>query len=293
MSKTRYWIEAMRLRTLPVGAASVIAGVGMACLDGVFRAAPAIICLVFALLAQTASNFANEYYDYRSGIDAPGRSGPRRGVTEGDITPRAMKRATYVTLAAACAVGCSLIIWGGWWMLAAGALIAIFAMAYSAGPYPLSRNALGETAVMIFFGIVPVCLTYYLQTGHFSIDTLVMSAAIGMLAANILVVNNYRDRFEDAAVGKRTEVTLWGANYAIWDYGLHGTLAVIITVYIWIDFGYWAIIFPLIYFVAMLLLLQRMATNEGSALNPVLGMTAMSELFFAVSFLTVAALSMP
>ena len=90
MSKTKIWVEAMRLRTLPVGASAVLAGTGLAALDGTVRPLPAVICLLFALLAQIASNFANEYFDYRAGIDAPGRQGPRRGVTEGDITPADM-----------------------------------------------------------------------------------------------------------------------------------------------------------------------------------------------------------
>ena len=107
------WIEATRLRTLPVSIAGVILAIGYARLHHSFAPAPALLCLTFAILAQIASNFANEYYDFRAGLDRPGREGPRRGVTEGDITPRAMLMATYLTLAAACAVGCSLIYFGG------------------------------------------------------------------------------------------------------------------------------------------------------------------------------------
>ena len=107
------WIEAMRLRTLPVSVAGVICATALALMAGVFHCVQAIICLVFAVLAQVASNFANEYYDYKGGLDKPGREGPRRGVTEGDITPGAMKRATYATLALACACGLSLVYWGG------------------------------------------------------------------------------------------------------------------------------------------------------------------------------------
>ena len=288
MSKTKIWIEAMRLRTLPVGASSVIAGAGMACLDGVLRPLPALICLVFALLAQIASNFANEYFDYRAGIDAPGRQGPRRGVTEGDISPRAMLAATIATLAVACIIGLTLVWWGGWWLIAAGAVIVLGALAYSAGPYPLSRNALGETAVLVFFGIVPVCLTYYIQLGTITLATLLTGVAIGMLASNILVVNNYRDRHEDAAVGKRTEVTMWGRRYALTDYAAQGILAVAVTVPVWLRIGWWSLAIPALYLVMMALLLRRMSRNEGQALNPVLGLTAMSELFFALGLLIAA-----
>ncbi len=103
----------MRLRTLPVSAAGVLTAIGYNVGDGTFKAAPATLCLIFALLAQVASNFANEYYDYRDGLDRAGRDGPRRGVTEGDITPGAMLRATYATLGMACCVGLSLLWWGG------------------------------------------------------------------------------------------------------------------------------------------------------------------------------------
>lgn len=288
MSKTKIWVEAMRLRTLPVGVSAVLAGTGMAALHGVIRPLPAVICLLFALLAQIASNFANEYFDYRAGIDAPGRQGPRRGVTEGDITPAAMRRATFLTLGAACLVGLTLVWWGGWWLIAAGAVIAAGALAYSAGPYPLSRNALGESAVLLFFGLVPVCLTCYIQTGRFTLDSLLMGLATGMLAANILVVNNYRDRHEDAAAGKRTEVTMWGRRYALADYALHALLAVAATLLLWTRAGGWALLFPALYLVMAGALLRRMATHEGAALNPVLGLTAMSELFFTLSFMIVA-----
>ena len=134
----------MRLRTLPVSVAGVVLGCGLAVADGSFCPVPAALCLGFALLAQIASNFGNEYFDYRDGLDAPGRDGPRRGVTEGDISPRAMLIATFATLAAAAAIGCCLIPFAGWWLLPLGIVIALAAMAYSTGPYPLSRHCLGE-----------------------------------------------------------------------------------------------------------------------------------------------------
>lgn len=145
--KTRAWIEAVRVRTLPVSVAGVLTAVAYAVANGTFKALPSALCLVFALLCQTASNFANEYYDYRAGRDRVGREGPRRGVTEGDISPAAMKAATYGVLVVAAIVGLSLTLWGGMWLIAVGALIGIFALAYSAGPWPLSTHCMGEVAV--------------------------------------------------------------------------------------------------------------------------------------------------
>lgn len=140
-----YWIEAMRLRTLPVSVAGVVTALAYNLKFGNFNAVPWVICLLFAVMAQVASNFANEYFDYKEGRDKPGREGPRRGVTEGEISPGAMKRAVYITLGLACCLGLSLVGWGGWWLLAVGAFVAVGVFAYSAGPFPLSTNGLGRS----------------------------------------------------------------------------------------------------------------------------------------------------
>ena len=126
------WIEAMRLRTLPVSISGVLVAMGCMLLCGLFSMVPALLCLIFAVLAQIASNFANEYFDYKNGLDRKGREGFRRGVTEGEITPDAMKRATFVTLALAAAVGCTMFLYGPWWLILVGVSVGIFALAYSA-----------------------------------------------------------------------------------------------------------------------------------------------------------------
>lgn len=211
-STVEHWLEAMRLRTLPVSCAGVIAGCGVALAAGRFNYIVALICLIFAILAQVSSNFANEYFDYRNGLDHKGRAGFRRGVTEGDISPRAMLIATFATLSAACLVGLSLIYWGGWILLPVGCIIAVFALAYSAGPYPLSHHGLGDIAVIIFFGIVPVTLTAWLQHPDPATFTAALptSVGVGLMAANVLIVNNYRDMEDDFAVNKRTTVVIFG-----------------------------------------------------------------------------------
>lgn len=274
----RPWIEAMRLRTLPVSIAGVITAAGFALADDCFRPLPALLCLLFAVLAQIASNFANEYYDYRDGLDRPGREGPRRGVTEGDITPRAMKLATYLVLALACAIGLSLIAWGGWWLLPVGIIIALGAIAYSAGPFPLSRRGLGEIAVLFFFGVIPVNLTYYIMAGQFTSNVLLGSIAIGLMGANVLLVNNYRDADEDEAVGKYTSVVLFGRRTAMIIYLINGIIAA-------------ALMYPatptlitLLYIAAHGMLWNFMRTHRGAALNPILGMTAMLMFLYSVAF---------
>lgn len=289
MSKMKCWVEAMRLRTLPVSLAGVLFGVAMAVADGGFKAVPATLCFLFALLAQIASNFANEYYDFKAGLDRAGREGPRRGVTEGDITPGAMKAATFATLGAACVSGCVLVaLYGQWWMYVVGLLTALAVIAYSTGPYPLSRNGLGEVAVIFFFGIIPVTLTFYLETGTMSAAVVAASTGIGLMIANVLIVNNYRDADDDAAVGKRTLAVKLGRKTVAVIYLVNGILALVLTWPEWILLPPQAWIVPLMYLLAHVFLYSRLRSLTGKALNPLLGATAMLVLLYAVGY-TIAA----
>lgn len=283
------WIEAMRLRTLPVSLAGVIIAWGFNLLNDNFNYIPAILCLMFALLAQISSNFANEYYDFKSGLDRKGREGPRRGVTEGDITPGAMKRATYGTLALACIIGCSLIYFGGWWLLPIGIVIALGAMAYSTGPYPLSRHGLGEVAVLFFFGIIPVSLTYYVQSLEWDIDVLLASTSIGLMGANVLIVNNYRDHDDDKNVGKRTLAVICGRNVVANLYLFNGYIAVALMTSTWLSLPLWTLAIPIVYLIAHTAIWFQLGIRTGSRLNPLLGMTAMAMCFYSTAFAIVAA----
>ena len=276
----------MRLRTLPVSIAGVIAGTGCAILADSFKAIPALLCLTFAILAQIAANFGNEYYDFKNGIDKKGRAGFRRGVTEGEIAPNAMKAATFITLGIAAAVGCAMLIYGPWWLIIAGILIMCFALAYSAGPYPLSHHGLGDIAVIIFFGIVPVVLTWYLQTSSWASAALVLetSVTIGLLAANVLVINNYRDMEDDAAVGKRTTVVIFGRKVMSIAYLLSGFIGMSVMVPVWLDMPVWVLTVPLIYLVLHVNTWYHLRQSTESAINPLLGRTAMNLLIFALLF---------
>ncbi len=274
----------MRLRTLPVSLAGVVLAMGYAGMHGNFNLIPAILCLVFALLAQIASNFANEYYDYKSGLDKKGRVGPRRGVTEGDITPKAMKAATYVTLATACAVGCVLIFYGGWWLIAVGLLIAVGVIAYSSGPYPLSHHGLGEVAVLFFFGIIPVNLTYYVMSGEWIVEVLLASVSAGLMGANVLIVNNYRDVDDDKAVNKRTLAVILGRKTVAALYLFSGYWAVALMVPVWLKLAPATWIVPVAYLALHTVLWLKLQSLIGQRLNPMLGATAMAMAFYCFSF---------
>ena len=282
---TRAWIEAVRFRTLPVSVAGVVTAVAYALADGVFQGAPALLCLLFALLCQVASNFANEYYDYRAGRDRAGREGPGRRVTEGDLTPRAMKYATFGVLGVAACVGLALTYWGGLWLIAVGALIGLFAIAYSAGPWPLSTHCMGEVAVFLFFGIIPVNFTYYVQALSWSASVLAASASIGLMGANVLIINNYRDADEDLAVGKHTLANTLGRRAMPWLYFANALAAVVLMAPGWFALPCGWLAAPLVYLVGALAITLRMARMHGHALNHLLGITAMSMFAYSLLFL--------
>lgn len=277
------WKEAMRPRTLPVSLAGVLAGAACAIFCGAFRFLPALCCFLFALGAQIASNFANEYFDYKNGFDRKGRDGFRRGVTEGDISPAAMKRATFLTLFLAAVPGCALIIWGGWWLIPVGIAICLFALAYSAGPYPLSHHGLGDLAVVIFFGLVPVGFSTWLQTlsVHSLLLALPVGLGVGLMAANVLIVNNYRDMEDDAAVGKHTTVVIFGRRAMSAVYLINSILglALLCTPMLGPAVGVSAAgrfaFAPLLLIPAALKRWKRLRSDRGPALNNLLRLTAL------------------
>lgn len=278
----KIWIECARLRTLPVSVAGVIMASGIAVLYQRFEWLPALLCFAFAVLAQVVSNFANEYYDFRRGTDKKGRVGPRRGVTEGDITPGLLLRVTIGTLAVACAVGCGLIPFGGWWLIPVGILIAVFAFAYSAGPYPLSYHGLGDVAVLVFFGLVPVNLTFYLQAGYFAPLAILASVTIGLMGVNVLLVNNYRDVDDDREAHKRTTVVIFGRKVASAAYLINGYVGISLLAPLWFAAPLWVLAVPALYLVLHTVTWNRLTHSDGAALNPLLGATARNMLIFAV-----------
>ncbi len=284
----KIWLECFRLRTLPVSLSGVIIAIGLAKFHHHFKWTPALLCLVFALLAQIVSNTANEYFDYLQGTDKPGRVGPRRGVTEGDIKPSTLRNVTFGLLALACAVGCCLIPYGGWWLLPVGIVIALAALAYSTGPYPLSYHGLGELTVFIFFGLVPVNLTYYVMALRFDSVVMLMSIAIGLLGVNVLLVNNYRDMDDDRQVGKRTSVVIFGRKVAAFAYLLNGYMAMAVLSAFWLMISlsgalpWWTLLIPVIYLVLHTATWYKLRHRDGAALNPLLGETARNMLIFTV-----------
>ena len=277
------WISAARPRTLPTSIAPVILATTYSWQDGKADWKVFTICMLFALAAQIASNFANDYFDYKHGSDKPNRVGPRRAVASGDIKPKTMLRATIITLLLASVLGCMLIPIGGWPLIVLGVIIILFALAYSAGPYPLSYHGLGEVTVFIFFGIVPVTATYWLQTQSLTYEVLIGAAAMGLLSSNILLVNNYRDYYTDQEDGKRTSVVILGRKFAIVTYLVNGILATVI-----LCTSFIGVAFALLFMLLHLKTWRGLKITEGIALNAYIGLTARNQLLFTIIYLLVA-----
>lgn len=213
-SRWRIWLAATRPRTLPAAVAPVAVGAALAWRDGRFDAGAAGLCLAFALLVQVGTNFANDYYDFIKGADTAARVGPRRAVASGLVSPATMRLAMWLVFAGAFGSGLGLIAWGGPWLIAVGVASILCGIAYTGGPFPLGYNGLGDVFVFIFFGLVAVGATYFVQAGRVTAEVWLAAVPIGLLAANILVVNNYRDVETDAAAGKRTLVVRLGRGFA-------------------------------------------------------------------------------
>ena len=213
-SRWHVWLAAARPRTLPAAVAPVLVGSALAGHDGRFDPTAAGLCLGFALLVQIGTNFANDYYDFVHGADTVARVGPRRAVAAGLVTPAVMRGAMWGVFAAAFVCGLGLIAWGGPWLLVVGGASILCGIAYTGGPWPLGYHGLGDVFVFGFFGLVAVGATYFVQAGRLGADALLAAVPVGLLAANILVVNNYRDSDTDAVAGKRTLVVRFGRGFA-------------------------------------------------------------------------------
>jgi 1,4-dihydroxy-2-naphthoate octaprenyltransferase len=211
--KVSPWIEAARPKTLPAAVIPVLVGSAMAYASGAFAWAPAVVCLAFSLLVQVGANFANDYADYEHGADNAQRTGPRRAVASGLISFDAMRRGAFAVLAAAFVLGLSLVWLRGWELLPLGVLSVIFSWAYTGGPYPLAYHGLGDVFVFVFFGLVAVCGTFYVLTGLLDWSVVLAAIPIGLLATNLLVVNNYRDIVVDERAGKHTLIVRFGRGF--------------------------------------------------------------------------------
>ena len=218
VSQPRGWMLAARPKTLPAAAAPVVVGASVAISNGVFSFWPALAALLGALLLQIGANFANDVFDYKKGADTTERLGPVRVTQAGLLSPKQVMAGMWLTFGLAAVVGLYLVYVGGWPIVVIGLLSIICAIAYTGGPFPLGYNGLGDLFVFIFFGLVAVCGTYYVQALTVSLAAVWASVPVGLLATAILVVNNLRDINTDRAAGKMTLAVRLGPRRGRWEY---------------------------------------------------------------------------
>lgn len=279
------WLLAARPKTLSAASIPVLVGSACAYSLGRFALGPALAALIGALLLQVGANFANDVYDYEKGADTAERLGPTRAVQAGLLTPAAMKRGMIAVFVAALLVGCYLTAVAGPAILAIGIVSILSAIAYTGGPYPLGYNGLGDVFVFVFFGLVAVCGTVFVQLGSVPELAIWCSVPVGALATAILVVNNLRDHAQDAKVGKRTLAVRWGARAVIYEYGFLLALAYAVPLALATSSAHGRfVLLPLLTLPLGRKLTRAVATEQGRALNARLAGTAKLLLLFGLLF---------
>lgn len=286
----RAWLLAARPKTLSGALIPVMMGSALAVSDRCASWTPVLLCVLFACTMQVAANFINDLFDYLKGSDREDRLGPERACAQGWITPAAMKRGIGVALLVAATAGITLWLhvapfmpWHGWELGLLGLLCISFAFLYTT---KLSYYGLGDLLVVVFFGFVPVCGTYYVQAGTLSADACMASLVCGLVIDTLLVINNYRDREQDALSGKRTLIVRLGEPFGRYFYLSLGIAAWILC--------FWFVASGRItspayaWSISLYLLLHCLtwrklnAIRQGRALNAILGETSRNMLLFGL-----------
>lgn len=283
-NSVKAWFLAARPKTLTAAAVPVMIGIGLALKDAQAQIAwvPALLCLLFAWVMQIDSNLVNDYFDFKKGNDDETRLGPKRACAEGWITLPAMQKGILLTTLLGCIIGLPLILFGGWEMIIVGICCVIFCFLYTT---TLSYHGLGDVLVLAFFGIVPVCCTYYLvlPQGMQGVTGEVLLASIfcGMVVDTLLLVNNYRDYDNDLKAGKKTLVIHIGRSNTEWLYCTLGNMSILFVIAMTVADTLMgsnnSILLPLAsIYIALhnLTFIKMKRIGKGRELNKILGMTA-------------------
>lgn len=277
------WILASRPKTLTGAAIPVMIGCALAYVYGHFKLMPAILCLVFAFLMQINANFINDLFDFIKGTDREDRLGPERACAQGWISPKGMKTGICITTVLAGITGLLLLFFGGLELIPIGVACMVFAFLYTAGPYPLAYHGWGDVLVLVFFGFVPVGCTYYVMAHEWNNSVTIASLACGLIIDTLLMVNNFRDREQDAISGKKTIVVRFGAKVGMVLYFLLGLVACWLCFYFITIGKIYAALLPQFYLIIHISTSIKMAKiNRGKALNLILGETSRNMLIFGI-----------
>lgn len=282
----KIWIDAARPKTLAAAVVPVLIGMALALREHVFNPAMSAVALICALLIQIGTNFANDYFDAQKGADSESRIGFTRATASGSISPVQMLRATIITMGLAFLLGLLLVWHAGWIILLIGVLSLIFGIAYTGGPFPLGYNGLGDIFVFLFFGIVAVMGTYYVNALHWSSLAFWASIPAGALCVNILVINNLRDIETDRPAGKKTLGVLFGEGVLRWEYLIMILLSFAIPPHLFVRDHFNGFIFlPLLSLPLAVRLLRKIwYVKDKRMLNKTLASTAQFLIIFGVLF---------
>ena len=281
------WLLAARPKTLSGAAVPVMIGVALAWVDafqyeeGVFSWTAALLCLLFSFAMQIDANFINDFFDFANGTDdAETRLGPRRACAQGWVKLDSMKKAIALTTCMACVIGLPLAYYGGLEMILVGVVCVIFAFLYTTF---FSYQGLGDILVLVFFGIVPVCCSYYVQLHVVTAEVFLASIACGLVIDALLIVNNFRDRDNDRLAGKNTIIVRLGPKAGLQLYVGVGVAAIILGGTFWMNGHILASLLPLLYLVLHLFTYLKMKRiYQGKALNLILGETARNIFIYGV-----------
>ena len=282
-TRRQRWTLAARPKTLPAALTPVMTGTAVAFHEGGVHWLSAALALITALLLQIAANFANDALDFKRGVDTAERVGPARITSSGLISADTMLRATAIALLLATASGLSLAIRGGWPMFVIGIAAIVCAVAYTGGPFPLGYLGLGEIFVFVFFGLVGVAGTAYVQTLDLTGLALAASVPIGALAVGILVVNNLRDFRTDAQAGKRTIAVRIGDRRTRLEYKALLLIAVVTPAILWyVDWLDWWWLVTLVWLPVAGKLWREVTVRSGKHLNATLADTGKGLLLYGI-----------
>lgn len=285
ISKFDAWILASRPRTLAAAVMPVIVGSSIAIHDGVFHPLAALVALLCSLLIQIGTNLVNDLFDFLHGSDKKDRVGPLRATASGLLSKYEMKVGIFFTFGLSFILGLYLVYLGGLFILLIGIFSILAGIAYTAGPFPLAYNGLGDIAVFIFFGFIGTVGTYFVQANEITAMVFWSSIPVGALITNILVVNNYRDREEDHSNGKNTLAVIFGERFARIQYVFFMIVSYAILFVVYFTFKKSILIFlPLLSLPLSIKLIRMIYTLRGRELNKTLELTAKLSALYGLLF---------
>jgi len=281
-SGVRIWLMAARIRTLPAAIAPVLVGTALAGWQHIFHPLRFVAALIGAIFIQVGTNLSNDYSDARRGADAEDRLGPVRVTAGGLVPPRQVLIATYVSFGVAVLAGVYLVVVAGWQLLLVGAASILAGVLYTGGPKPYGYEGLGELFVFLFFGIVAVAGSYFVQVKHLDWKAFALAVPVGLLASAILVVNNFRDIDSDRRAGKRTLAVRLGRDKTRAMFAVIVYLAFLLAPVTWV-FGPmkpWVLLPWLTLPLAAQIVREVRNRTDGPSLNQALAHTGMLQLAF-------------